>query len=122
MYLGPSPFDAPATYSLVQYTELADGVWLPVGGIYRVIESLVRIAEAHGVRFLFNAPVKQIIVDGNRATGVELTGRLVVSSRCDRGQRGSAIRLLPVAPRRGGSPAPTAPALYLLDHHVLLGG
>lgn len=72
MYLGPSPFDAPATYSLVQYTELADGVWLPVGGIYRVIESLVRVAEAHGVRFLFNAPVKQIIVDGNRATGVEL--------------------------------------------------
>jgi phytoene desaturase len=72
MYLGLSPFDAPATYSLVQYTELADGVWLPVGGIYRVIESLVRVAEAHGVRFLYNAPVKQIEVDGNRATGVVL--------------------------------------------------
>jgi len=72
MYLGLSPFDAPATYSLVQYTELADGVWLPVGGIYRVIESLVRFAEAHGVRFLYDAPVKQIEVDGNRATGVVL--------------------------------------------------
>jgi phytoene desaturase len=72
MYLGLSPFDAPATYSLVQYTELADGVWLPVGGIYRVIESLVRVAEAHGVRFLYDAPVKQIEVDGNRATGVVL--------------------------------------------------
>ena len=72
MYLGLSPFDAPATYSLVQYTELADGIWLPVGGVYRVIESLVRIAEAHGVRFLYDAPVKQIEVDGNRATGVVL--------------------------------------------------
>jgi phytoene desaturase len=72
MYLGLSPFDAPATYSLVQYTELAEGVWLPLGGIYRVIESLVRVAEAHGVRFMYNTPVKRIEVDGNRATGLAL--------------------------------------------------
>jgi phytoene desaturase len=72
MYLGLSPFEAPATYSLVQYTELADGVWLPVGGIYRVIASLVSIAEAQGVCFTYNAPVKQIEVDGKRATGVVL--------------------------------------------------
>ena len=72
MYLGLSPFDAPATYSLVQYTELADGVWFPVGGIYRVIENLVSIAEAQGVRFAYNTPVKQIEVDGNHATGVVL--------------------------------------------------
>ncbi len=72
MYLGLSPFEAPATYSLVQYTELADGVWLPVGGIYRVIESLVSIAEAQGVCFTYNTPVKQIEVDGKRATGIVL--------------------------------------------------
>jgi len=72
MYLGLSPFDAPATYSLVQYTELADGVWFPAGGIYRVIENLVSIAEAQGVRFVYNTPVKQIEVDGNHATGVVL--------------------------------------------------
>jgi phytoene desaturase len=72
MYLGLSPFDAPATYSLVQYTELADGVWFPVGGIYRVIESLAAIAEAQGVHFMYNTPVKQIAVDGDRATGVVL--------------------------------------------------
>jgi phytoene desaturase len=72
MYLGLSPFDAPATYSLVQYTELADGVWFPVGGIYRVIENLASIAEAQGVRFVYNTPVKQIEVDGNHATVVVL--------------------------------------------------
>jgi phytoene desaturase len=72
MYLGLSPFDAPATYSLVQYTELADGVWFPIGGIYRVIESLMQIAKASGARFLFHAPVQRIEVEGNRATGVVL--------------------------------------------------
>jgi phytoene desaturase len=78
MYLGLSPFDAPATYSLLQYTELADGVWFPAGGLYRVVESLASIAEAQGVRFVYAAAVKQIEVEGNRATGVLLQdgGRL----------------------------------------------
>ncbi|MDY7040689.1 MAG: phytoene desaturase family protein [Chloroflexota bacterium] len=72
MYLGLSPYEAPATYSLLQYTELADGVWFPLGGMYRITESLVTIAEAQGTRFIYNAPVKKIEVNGDRATGVVL--------------------------------------------------
>jgi phytoene desaturase len=72
MYLGLSPFDAPATYSLLQYTELAGGVWFPMGGLYRVIESMVRIAEAQGARFMYDTPVRQINVTGHNATGVTL--------------------------------------------------
>jgi phytoene desaturase len=70
LYLGMSPYDAPATYSLLQYTELVDGVWMPAGGLYRVTESLVSIAEANGARFVYNAPVKEIQVNGRQATGV----------------------------------------------------
>lgn len=36
MYLGMSPFDAPGTYSLLQYTELAHGILYPVGGFQKV--------------------------------------------------------------------------------------
>ncbi|MFN8595018.1 MAG: FAD-dependent oxidoreductase [Anaerolineae bacterium] len=72
MYLGVSPFDALATYSLLQYTELCDGVWFPMGGLYRVIESLVGIAETNGVHFVYNAPVRRINVEGRRATSVTL--------------------------------------------------
>jgi phytoene desaturase len=72
MYLGLSPYDAPATYSLLQYTELADGVWFPMGGMYRVIESLVQIAERLGVQFVYNAPAAEIVISNNRATGVRL--------------------------------------------------
>jgi phytoene desaturase len=74
MYLGLSPFDAPATYSLLQYTELADGVWFPVGGMYRVVESLVEIAEANGVHFRYTSPVERIDVGEDRARGVVLEG------------------------------------------------
>jgi len=72
MYLGLSPFDAPATYSLLQYTELAGGVWFPMGGLYRVVESLTEIAAARGVRFVYDAPVRRIAVTDQRAVGVVL--------------------------------------------------
>jgi phytoene desaturase len=80
MYLGLSPYDAPATYSLLQYAELAGGVWFPMGGMYRVIESLIAIAEASGVKFIYNTPVKQIMVEGNQATGVRLQDGSVLAA------------------------------------------
>lgn len=36
MYMGMSPFEAPGTYSLLQYTELAEGIWYPEGGFHKV--------------------------------------------------------------------------------------
>lgn len=72
MYLGLSPFDAPATYSLLQYAEMAEGVWFPMGGLYRVIESLESIALANGVQFSYRTPVAAIEVTGDRAAGVML--------------------------------------------------
>lgn len=72
MYLGLSPYDAPATYSLLQYTELAEGIWFPMGGLYRVIETLTTIAEKQGVHFIYNAPVERIETADRRATGIVL--------------------------------------------------
>lgn len=74
MYLGLSPYDAPATFSLLQYTELGEGVWFPRGGMYRVAESLSAIAEGLGVRFRYGEPVERIDVEGNAAKGVTLAG------------------------------------------------
>ncbi|SMQ56363.1 unnamed protein product [Zymoseptoria tritici ST99CH_3D7] len=74
MYMGMSPFDAPGTYSLLQYTELAEGIWYPVGGFHKVVGALVGIAERMGAEFRLETAVKRICVtaDGSRATGVEL--------------------------------------------------
>ena len=72
MYLGLSPYDAPATYSLLQYTELAEGVWYPMGGMYAGIQALTRVAEKLGVEFIYNAPVKKLKVDGSKVVGAEL--------------------------------------------------
>ncbi|KAI0125158.1 phytoene desaturase [Xylariales sp. AK1849] len=74
MYMGMSPFDAPATYSLLQYTELAEGIWYPKGGFHAVLQALVNVAERFGVEFRLNTPVKQVLTlpDGKTAKGVLL--------------------------------------------------
>ena len=81
MYLGLSPYDAPATYSLLQYTELAEGVWYPIGGMYAGIQALVKIAEKLGVKFIYNAPVKRIEVNRNKVHDVVLQdGRIFTAN------------------------------------------
>jgi phytoene desaturase len=73
VYMGLSPFDAPATFSLMPYSELAHGVWYPKGGMYSVVEALMELAQRAGVAFEFDATVEQIDVNGNQARGVVLT-------------------------------------------------
>lgn len=70
MYLGLSPYDAPATYSLLQYTELAEGVWYPMGGMYAGIQALTKVAEKLGVKFIYNSPVKKINVGKTQVESV----------------------------------------------------
>ncbi|NDJ76867.1 MAG: phytoene desaturase, partial [Chloroflexi bacterium] len=72
VYMGLSPFEAPATFSMMAYTELAHGVWYPQGGMSRIVELLMEIALRAGVEFVFDAPVKRIDVNGTRASGVLL--------------------------------------------------
>lgn len=82
MYMGMSPFDAPGTYSLLQYTELAEGIWYPIGGFHRVIQALVEIGERKGVQFRLNTAVEEILIegDGGRAVGVRLEGGEVLKA------------------------------------------
>ena len=73
VYMGLSPFEAPATFSMMSYTELAHGVWYPRGGMYRLVEALMQLATDAGVEFVFDASVERIEVDGAQARAVLLS-------------------------------------------------
>jgi phytoene desaturase len=73
MYMGLSPFEAPATFSLLQYTELADGVWFPSGGMASIVDALLGIAETYGSEFIHDAAVTRIDINNGRASGVTLS-------------------------------------------------
>jgi phytoene desaturase len=72
IYMGLSPFEAPATYSMMSYTELAHGVWYPRGGMYRIAESLTELARQAGVEFIFDTAVEQIATNTTHASHVVL--------------------------------------------------
>lgn len=72
MYLGISPYDAPAVYGLLPYTELGMGIWYPAGGMYELPLALERLCRELGVTFHYRTPVARIACDGARATGVVL--------------------------------------------------
>jgi len=75
MYLGLSPFSAPAVYALLPYTELAeDGLWFPEGGMYALVEAMQRLAVELGVTFHLNSPVENVVVTKGRASGVRVGG------------------------------------------------
>ena len=78
MFLGLSPFDALAMYSLITYADIALGMWYPMGGIYRLIEDMLELAGEMGVEVRTNAAVEEICVENGRVSGVRLvTGEFI---------------------------------------------
>ncbi len=70
IYVGQSPFNSPALFSMVPAAELTEGSFFPVGGMFSIVEKLIAEAQKHGVKFHFNMPVQKIITDRHKAESV----------------------------------------------------
>lgn len=70
IYVGQSPFSAPALFSMIPAAELTEGSMFPTGGMSAIAGRLMDIAIHNGARFHFARPVSRILTDGRRATGV----------------------------------------------------
>jgi phytoene desaturase len=79
VYMGLSPFEAPATFSMMPYTELAHGVWYPKGGTYQVVKALNTLAVAAGVDFIFNQTVDRIAIHEGSVRGVLVDEQLLAA-------------------------------------------
>lgn len=71
-YLGMSAWDCPALFAILPYVEHAYGVYHIEGGLSEISEAMARVATEHGVELRLNTPVRQVLVEGRRACGVEL--------------------------------------------------
>jgi phytoene desaturase len=74
MYLGISPYESPAVYGLLPYTELAMGIWYPRGGMYQLPLALARLCDELGVGIHYGESVERIDVANGRARGLVLAG------------------------------------------------
>ena len=57
LFLGAVPQNTPALYSLMNYADISLGTWYPEGGMHKIIEGMVKLAEEKGVKFLYNQEV-----------------------------------------------------------------
>lgn len=74
LFLGGTPRTTPALYSLMNYGDIKLGTWYPDGGMYKVVEAMVKLAESMGVTFAYGSAVCGIKVKNGVATEVNVNG------------------------------------------------
>lgn len=73
-YNGSNPYAAPATLNVIPHLEQHYGAYFPTGGMYSVTASLVKLATELGVKFKYNMPVDEIMLEGINVKGVKVKG------------------------------------------------
>jgi phytoene desaturase len=80
VFLGSSPFQAPALYTLMSHLDFRSGVFYPRNGMQELVTSMQRIGEELGVSYYVNSPVSEIVVTDGVASGVKLSDGRVVAA------------------------------------------
>lgn len=70
LFLGATPENTPALYSLMNYADLVLGTWYPMGGMHKIIEGMVQLAEEKGVQIVCDAEVTEFGMEGNSISEV----------------------------------------------------
>ncbi len=70
LFLGATPRDTPALYSLMNHADMGLGTWYPMGGMGKVVDAMVTVARQNGVEFRFGESVQRIEVSGGAARRV----------------------------------------------------
>lgn len=63
LFLGATPANTPALYSLMNYADLQLGTWYPLGGMHKIIEGMVSVARKLGVEILAGTPVQRVVTE-----------------------------------------------------------
>ncbi len=70
-YNGSSPYLSPATLNVIAHVEIVKGAFYPEGGMVSITNSLVQLAKDIGVQFKFDTPVKEILIENKKTTGIK---------------------------------------------------
>ena len=73
-YAGADPRRAPAALAVAGYVEHAFGAWHPRGGLYSLVEALVRRLEALGGELRLGTAARRIVLADGAVRGVETDG------------------------------------------------
>jgi phytoene desaturase len=82
LFLGATPEDTPALYSLMNYADIALGTWYPEGGMHKIVDAMVQVAEQQGVKFVCHAEVTGFNFKGKQITSVRTASQEFECDAC----------------------------------------
>ena len=66
-FLGRTPFDTPAVYTLLSYTEFEhDGYYNVEGGMYKIVEGIVEELRKENVAITYNTEIVDFVANGRK--------------------------------------------------------
>lgn len=74
IFLGASPKNIPALYSLMNYGGYALGTHYPMGGFYQLVLAMKSVAEKQGAKFHFNKTVECINTQNGEVKSLTING------------------------------------------------
>ncbi len=106
-YLGMSPWDCPALFTILSYMEYKYNIYHVTGGLNMISKAMEKVFKEEGGKVHYNSEVKRVINEGRKVTGIELKdGRKVpadeVIINADFGY--AATNLMPVEKLKKWSP------------------
>ncbi len=70
MFLGGSPSNTPALYSLMNYGDIELGTWYPMGGMYKIAEAFESLSLELGVKHIAGEEVSKFNIEHKRIDSV----------------------------------------------------
>ncbi len=74
VFLGSSPFQAPAIYTLMSHLDYRSGVFYPKQGMMSLVDDMKLLGESYDITYHYDSPIESIIVEKGVAVGVRLPG------------------------------------------------
>jgi phytoene desaturase len=78
IYVGQNPYEAPAFFSMLPGAEIAEGALFPKGGMHRIVQTLLALADKQNVTIQYKSPVEKIILNGKKTEGILLEDGTIV--------------------------------------------
>ena len=75
-YNGSDPYQTPATLNIIAHLEHNIGAFFPEKGMYSIVESLVKLAESKGIRFVYNTPVQGLLFEGKKIHALKINNTI----------------------------------------------
>ncbi len=72
VFLGSSPFQAPAIYTLMSHLDFRSGVYYPRRGMLSLVDDMRELGKGYDITYHLGAPVAEIVVENGAAVGVLL--------------------------------------------------